>query len=60
MVIKCSGCWQIECICGTFGTSPVKNSFFGMVVEIKDEVFMKCCSKSAYDCVCMEIDDAEI
>lgn len=56
MVFKCSGCWQLEdkCICGPFSTSPVKNAFFGMSVEIKDEVVLKCCGKSAFECECKD------
>ena len=40
------------CFEGPFGTSPVINAFFGSVVEIKDEVVLKCCGKSAFNCEC--------
>lgn len=35
MVLKCLGCWQQECICGQYGTSPVPDAFF-VVLDLRD------------------------
>lgn len=33
------------------------NQLFGKIVEVKHDVVLKCCGKSAFDCVCVEVND---
>lgn len=73
-MIKCAGCWQEEsqCICGPFGTSPVKDCWYetseskDILLNIVKEKFLfgkdgtlycRKCKNENIACVCMEIDD---